>query len=70
MAAEDGDDQRGVKPTDKKKCSKWWWFVVMFDTEAQALAWAPPRRRSSTTPAGARTLPLDGQAPCPLPDEL
>ena len=42
MAAEDGDDQRGVKPTDKKKCSKWWWFVIMFETEAQALAWAPP----------------------------
>ena len=70
MAAEDGDDQRGVKPTDKKKCSKWWWFVVMFDTEAQALAWAPHDAAVQLRLLAPARCPLDGQAPCPLPDEL
>ena len=61
MAAEDGDDQRGVKPTDKKKCSKWWWFVVMFDTEAQALAWAPRDAAVQLRLLAPARCPLDGK---------
>ena len=41
MAGEE-ETQRGETPTNDKKCSKWWWFVVMCETDAQALAWAPP----------------------------
>ena len=58
MAAEDGDDQRGVKPTDKKKCSKWWVFV--------GTNFATRRTRDPLLAGWLAGWLAGGRPPCPL----